>query len=381
MSPKVSHRIVRCEASCNDHDCMLTSCLYQRKSLSRLSLRPKRKTSRDSDTAGSRTHRDSATDEDAEVLTLQSSRSSISGRSSITSGKGNFYRLRPLDRAGSSTRTFYHFIGSQAEGLDVASSSAGHTPFLNGTPSRTPISTPKETPGVELEEMPWETKPVPPPRLAHPKAHRGILKQTRSRQDLSLTTAEADLELRHRPSFCENCKQGMGPALTPSTSQDPAMSELVARLHAAEVAAEVEALHPKTPSPAHSNASSDKSAAGVADHKTEPMTMQSKALAETPTTSLPFHQPTTKQSSRFHENIAGAARSTPTLTRTPRSASFHIDDTRTVSTSDLSMALEVEAQTHTEKQIHSYHERKHSTLWRPKVLRVWMARRKKPRLQ
>lgn len=154
MTPKVSHRLVRCEASCNGHDSMLIRRLYQRKSFSRLSFRPRRKTSRDSDTAGSRTHRNSATDEDAEVLTLQSSRSSISGRSSITSGKGSFYRLRPLERAGSSTRTFYHFIGSQAEGLDAVSSSAGHTPFLNGTPSRTPISTPKETPGVELEEMP-----------------------------------------------------------------------------------------------------------------------------------------------------------------------------------------------------------------------------------
>lgn len=219
---------------------------------------------------------------------------------------------------------------------------------------------------------------MPPPRPTQPKAHRGILKQTRSRQDLSLTPAEADLDLRHRPSFCENCKQGMGAALTPSASQDPAMSELVARLHAAEVAAEVEALHPKTPSPANSNASSDKSAAGVAEHKTQPVTMQSKALAETPTMNHPSHQPTTKQSSRFHENIASAARSTPTLTSTPKGASVHIDNPRKLSTLELSTAPAMEAPTHTEE--HTHQKRKHSTRWRPIVRWGWMGRRKKPKL-
>jgi hypothetical protein len=53
----------------------------------------------------------------------------ISGRSSVASGRSFFYRLKPLERAGSSTRSFYHFMGSQEE-VDAESSSAGHTPFL-----------------------------------------------------------------------------------------------------------------------------------------------------------------------------------------------------------------------------------------------------------
>ncbi|GAB7332181.1 hypothetical protein MBLNU13_g04044t3 [Cladosporium sp. NU13] len=136
--------------------------MSQLKSLSRLSLKPKRKASKRSATAGSRTRHDIATDEDEEVLTRQSSRSSISGRSSITSDRGRFYKLRPLERAGSSTRTVYHapVFDSQAEledsqvDLEDLNSSAGHTPFA-ATPSRMSISmsTPKETPAVELEEM------------------------------------------------------------------------------------------------------------------------------------------------------------------------------------------------------------------------------------
>lgn len=134
----------------------------QLKSLSRLSLKSKRKASKRFATAGSRTHRDSATDEDEEVLTLQSSRSSTSGRSSITSDRGRFYKLRPLERAGSSTRTVYHApvfdsqVGLEDSQVDLEdlNSSAGHTPFA-ATPSRMSISmtTPKETPVVELEEM------------------------------------------------------------------------------------------------------------------------------------------------------------------------------------------------------------------------------------
>ena len=136
--------------------------MLQLKSLSRLSLKPKRKASKRSATAGSRTRRDSATDEDEEVLTRQSSRSSISGRSSITSDRGRFYKLRPLERAGSSTRTVYHApvfdsqVGLEDSQVDLEDlySSAGHTPFA-ATPSRMSISTatPKETPVVELEEM------------------------------------------------------------------------------------------------------------------------------------------------------------------------------------------------------------------------------------
>ena len=82
--------------------------MSQLKSLSRLSLKPKRRASKRSATVGSRTRRDSATDDEDKVLTRQSSRSSISGRSSITSDRGRFYKLRPLERAGSSTRTVYH---------------------------------------------------------------------------------------------------------------------------------------------------------------------------------------------------------------------------------------------------------------------------------
>ena len=136
--------------------------MSQLKSLSRLSLKSKRKASKRSATAGSRTRRDSATDEDEEVLTRQSSRSSISGRSSITSDRGRFYKLRPLERAGSSTRTVYHAavfdsqVGLEDSQVDLEDlySSAGHTPFA-ATPSRMSISmaTPKETPAVELEGM------------------------------------------------------------------------------------------------------------------------------------------------------------------------------------------------------------------------------------
>lgn len=134
----------------------------QLRSLSRLSLKLKLKASKRTDTAGSRTPRDSATDEDEEVLTLQSSRSTISGRSSITSDRGRFYKLRPLERAGSSTRSVYHgpIFDSQVEPEDSQAdledlySSAGHTPFA-ATPSRMSISTAtsKDTPAMELKAM------------------------------------------------------------------------------------------------------------------------------------------------------------------------------------------------------------------------------------
>lgn len=126
--------------------------LHQLKKLSRLSLRPKHKTSKDSVTDGSHTHRDFAIDESAEALTRQSSLSSTSGLSSTTSGRGNFYRLKAPERAGSSTRSFYHYIDSQAE-LEDLNSTAGHTPFTASTPARTPTPTPKATPAVEMEGM------------------------------------------------------------------------------------------------------------------------------------------------------------------------------------------------------------------------------------
>ena len=136
--------------------------MSQLRRLSRLSLKLKPKASERFDTAGSRTPRDSATDEVEEVLTRQSSRSSISGRSSITSDRARFYKLRPLERAGSSTRSVYHgpVFDSQVEpedsqvDLEDLYSTAGHTPFA-ATPTQMSISTvtPKDTPAMELEGM------------------------------------------------------------------------------------------------------------------------------------------------------------------------------------------------------------------------------------
>ena len=138
--------------------------MSQLKSLSRLSLKPKRRASKRSATAGSRTRRDSATDDDdEEALTRQSSRSSISGRSSITSDRGRFYKLRPLERAGSSTRTVYHApvfdsqVGLEDSQVDLEdlNSSAGHTPFA-ATPSRMSISM---TTPPQSSHAPWPRWP------------------------------------------------------------------------------------------------------------------------------------------------------------------------------------------------------------------------------
>lgn len=126
--------------------------LHQLKKLSRLSLKPKQKTSKDYVTDGSHTRRESATDENVEALSRQSSLSSTSGLSSTTNGRGNFYRLKPPEHAGSSTRSFYHYIDSQAE-LEDLNSTAGHTPFPANTPARTPTPTPKDTLCVDAEGM------------------------------------------------------------------------------------------------------------------------------------------------------------------------------------------------------------------------------------
>ncbi|GAB7332182.1 hypothetical protein MBLNU13_g04044t4 [Cladosporium sp. NU13] len=84
------------------------------------------------------------------------------------------------------------------------------------------------------------------------------------------------MELHHRTSQCEKCGYGTGSALTPSVSQDRALSELVARLHAAEVAAEVEVegLQPNRILLTDSGSSSDKSATGVTAKKVESTTEQ-----------------------------------------------------------------------------------------------------------
>jgi len=160
------------------------------------------------------------------------------------------------------------------------------------------------------------------------------------------------MELHHRPSQCDKCGYGTGSALTLSVSQDRAMSELVARLHAAEVAAEVEGegLQPHRLLLTDSGSSSDKSATGVTARKvespaeqptaaTDPVQQHSqidpkvaqkvrrpsnarnqKVPAETSAITLPVAQSTTIPKSRFHEDVPSAARSTPTLTMTPNSA-------------------------------------------------------------
>jgi hypothetical protein len=175
---------------------------------------------------------------------------------------------------------------------------------------------------------------VRPPPLP-PRPQRGILKQKRSVPDLPMTSTDANAELTNRHTRCENCKLGTGPALTPTVSQDAAMSELIARLHAAEIAAEVEALQPKTPSLVSSNASSDRSAASVVAQEIKPMIVQAKKLAEKPVMSSPIYRPTTNQSSRFRENIPSAAKSTTTLATTPQFVPTQIVKPSTASTTAL----------------------------------------------
>lgn len=202
---------------------------------------------------------------------------------------------------------------------------------------------------MELEGMSWENKSVPPPRPTTPLAKRGILKQKHSRQEIPWSPTDADMELHHRTSQCDKCGYGMGSALTPSVSQDRAMSELVARLHAAEVAAEVEVdgLQPNRLLLTDSGSSSDKSATGVMMKRVTSATEQptaasdpvqqhpqtdptvahkarrlsnprnTRASAETSATTLPAVQSTTTPKSRFHEDVPSAARSTPTLAMSP----------------------------------------------------------------
>jgi hypothetical protein len=235
---------------------------------------------------------------------------------------------------------------------------------------------------------------VLPPRPPTPNAKRGILKQKHSKQEIHLTPTEPDMELRHRPSQCVNCGYGTGSALTPSVSQDHAMSELLARLHAAEVAAEVEGLQPNRLLQTDSGSSSDKSATGVIGRQVVPPTEQSIASTDTaspaqqhpqvmypqtqtdPTvahkvrrpsnardtkdaakksaTTLPLGQFTPSSKSRFHEGVPNATRSTPTLT-TP------------IATSP----------TPAEDRIHP--KRKPRVRFRPMLRWAWTGLRKKPK--
>jgi len=193
---------------------------------------------------------------------------------------------------------------------------------------------------------------VPPPRPTTPLVKRGILKQKHSRQEIPWTPPDPDMELHHRSSQCDRCGYGMGSTLALSVSQDRAMSELVARLHAAEVAAEVEVegLQPNRILLTDSGSSSDKSATGVTARKVESLAEQSTAAtdpvqqlpqtdpsvatkvrrlsnsrntrdpAEISSMTLPVNQSATVPKSRFHEDVPSAARSTPTLTTIPSSA-------------------------------------------------------------
>lgn len=193
---------------------------------------------------------------------------------------------------------------------------------------------------------------MPPPRPTTPIVKRGILKQKHSRQEIPWTPTDTDMELHHRPSQCDRCGYGTGSALTPSVSQDRALSELVARLHAAEVAAEVEVegLQPNRILLTDSGSSSDKSATGVTASKvelpaeqltaaTDPIQQHAqtdpkitykarrlsntripKASAEASATMVPADKSTANPRSRFHEDVPIAARSTPTLTTTSHHA-------------------------------------------------------------
>ena len=142
---------------------------------------------------------------------------------------------------GSSTRSFFHFTGRRSQ-QSFENSSAGHTPFVNGTPSRTPLMTPAVTPRVEIGGMSWETNPVPPIKAPKPtsKALHGILKpRGPPKEGAPLAQEDHDRQLHHHPSVCESCEQGIGVPLTPSASRD--ISEAIARLQAEKMAAEVEA--------------------------------------------------------------------------------------------------------------------------------------------
>jgi hypothetical protein len=222
-------------------------------------------------TAGSRTHPKSATGGSAEDLTRRSSHSSISGQSSFINDTGEFYGNVAAERMGSSTRSFFHFTGRRSQ-ESFEGSSAGHTPFVNGTPSRTPLMTPVVTPRVEVEGMSWETHPVPPIKAPKPtsKALHGILKPRGPRkEEPPATQMDHDKQLHHHPSVCESCKQEIGVPLSRSASRD--ISEAIARLQAEKMAAEVEASRSTDQPVTHRSPLSEKSLADAMHNKTEPV--------------------------------------------------------------------------------------------------------------
>jgi hypothetical protein len=228
-----------------------------------------------------------------------------------------------------------------------------------------------------LERYPVTRFDVDAERDAKGRARRDVLGDhiCAAMPELPITSTETDIDLTNRHSRCENCKLGPGSALTPTISQDAAMSELIARLHAAEIAAEVEALQPKTPSPVHSNASSDRSVAGVVAQEIKPMIVQAKALAEKPVMNSPINQPTTTQSSRFHENIPSAAKSMPTLATTPQFVPTQAFKPSTASTTlDLPMtpsSTPTNTARHTRRRTKSRDRRRRTTRSRWGWMALW----------
>ncbi|KAM0717076.1 hypothetical protein Q7P37_006928 [Cladosporium fusiforme] len=274
-----------------------------RKKLSRLATKSSRVTLNNTTFAGSRTSRifvvtptPPSEHGSPEDLTRQISSASISA-DPATAGN-NPYGNKPAERAGSSTRSIFHFTGHAPRWeSEDDQSSAGHTPYMNGTPrtqSRVALFTPMLTPKTEPEGMSWESDPIRSPQPPQPqKTLHGILKQKGSKQELATTHTDHNPELRHQPSVCEKCNQEIcamtPPAVStklwlPATMQDPGVSEALARLEAERMAAEVEALHPKPPSLTPSGSSSEKSASSSAGSKREAPPRSWKEIANVPVT-------------------------------------------------------------------------------------------------
>jgi hypothetical protein len=212
---------------------------------------------------------------------------------------------------GSSTRSFFHFTGHRSQ-ESFEGSSAGHTPFMNGTPSRTPLMTPVVTPRVEIEGMSWDTDPVPPAKSQKPtsKVLHGILKPRGPRKDDESPVAQMDhdRELHHHPSVCESCKQEIGVPLTPSASRE--ISEAIARLQAEKMAAEVEASRSTDRPMTFRSILPGKSSAPAVHNKTEPVVKtptKSGEQAAASTQENPRHVPTSL-SSRSSASLASSVR-------------------------------------------------------------------------
>jgi hypothetical protein len=256
----------------------------------------------------------------------------MSAPSSCTHDTGEFYGNRAAERMGSSTRSFFHFTGHRSlESFE--GSSAGHTPFVNGTPSRTPLLTPVVTPRVEVEGMSWETNPAPPINAPKPtsKVLHGILKpQSPRKADPPSEQEDHDKQLHHHPSVCESCKQEIGVPLSRSASRD--ISEAIARLQAERMAAEVEEASRSIDQPQNLRSpSSEKSLADALHNKTEPVvntpTQSAKASAQEKTRQVP-----TTLSTRSSVSLASSVQEpeleepTHTQSLTRAASTIHLKD-------------------------------------------------------